>query len=67
MRNLVSDFSTVVACDHNLGLVRVTAVPVEWLESTFLPIFGSMSAGPGSSNLGWASVHLGPEGQNPAR
>ena len=71
VRHFVPDFSTIVASYHNLGWIQVRCwIQARWRNfeaPTFLPIFGSMSAGPGSSNLGWASVHLGPAGQNPAR
>ena len=51
MRHLVPDLSTIVAGDHNLVMSKIEN-GIKGLDNTFLPILGSMSAGPGSSNLG---------------
>ena len=51
MRHLVPDLSTIVAGDHDLVMSDVEN-GIKGLDNTFLPILGSMSAGPGSSNLG---------------
>ena len=51
MRHLVPDLSTIVAGDHNLVMSKIEN-GIRGLVNTFLPILGSMSAGPGSSNLG---------------
>ena len=51
MRHLVPDLSTIVAGDYNLVMSKIEN-EIKGLDNTFLPILGSMSAGPGSSNLG---------------